>query len=734
MTPRETAEHLIAEGLYPIPLKPMSKEYREPDALDTVYVPEDFRDTDGVGIRLVPAKDPHRAKKIAALDLDCEEAIAASRVFAPATGMSWGRESKRVSQMIYECPVEKDLSLRDLGYVKTGEDDPRRKDSGTLVELLVTRHAMCPPSVHPSGEPLGWMDWPPKPGKAEPAELKRAAQLIATAAVTARYYAAGMGRHDWMMPYSGLLKGLGVSEDEALKVVDFAARWKGNDDEVSDRLGIVRSTYRKTEVTGAKTLLDQMTRGKEFLDTIQKIWEHKPVGARVIHDNSDLVGELNQSYAVMKDQAGNVYVLQDDLNPPRILTFDGFRNYFAQQVVVATGPRGVSTKAKGQLWLESPDRRQYSGIGMYTSGNCPEGYYNLWKGFTVEPRKGDWSLFREEHIRKVICAGDDASFEFVIDWLARLVQRPEVLGGTALAMRGKMGSGKSTFAGHIGHLFGVHYSALDSTEQLTGKFNSHMQNCILMLADEAVWPGDKSGIGKLRALITEPRIFIERKGRDRVAMKNTAHLMIATNEHWAVPAALDERRFAVFDLSNHRKNDKAFFGAVARSMQEGGYAAMLHDLLSMTLPDAAPPVPKNRALAEQKEIGAGPLMRWWREFIDDGDFWRDDNVLRGSGGQRYKMDRSAVYQNMIETIKEGDMHGRVNTTKNELGSFLVTVLPEGFPQMTRVGGRGPRYWVFPTLEETRKAYEEHLESGGLVDWERKTKTILDDSNEDSSGV
>src|SRR5210317_1741264 len=71
--------------------------------------------------------------------------------------------------------------------------------------------------------------------------------------------------------------------------------------------------------------------------------------------------------------------------------------------------------------------------------------FNLYKGFNVVSKKGDWSLFRN-HIRDVICSGNEEHFDYLIKWMARIVQdtggdRP----GIAVVLRGGRGVGKSIF-------------------------------------------------------------------------------------------------------------------------------------------------------------------------------------------------------------------------------------------------------------------------------------------------
>ena len=94
----------------------------------------------------------------------------------------------------------------------------------------------------------------------------------------------------------------------------------------------------------------------------------------------------------------------------------------------------LDTSREAKVWLGSPPniRRTYTdGFICDPTGTCSDTYYNLWRGFNVESRPGDWSLMRQ-HI-EFVC--QDAP-EYAIRWLAFLVQHPEMRAEVALVMRG----------------------------------------------------------------------------------------------------------------------------------------------------------------------------------------------------------------------------------------------------------------------------------------------------------
>ena len=109
-----------------------------------------------------------------------------------------------------------------------------------------------------------------------------------------------------------------------------------------------------------------------------------------------------------------------------------------------------------KFWLKHPKRRKYQDIGFFPGREAPKGYYNLWRGFAVEPRQGDCSKFLA-HLHDNIGQGDDELYGWVIAWFADIFQHPGGKCGTALAVRGKQGTGKTKVGEVFASLLGVHF-------------------------------------------------------------------------------------------------------------------------------------------------------------------------------------------------------------------------------------------------------------------------------------
>jgi predicted P-loop ATPase len=142
-----------------------------------------------------------------------------------------------------------------------------------IVEIRANHQDSAPPSSHPEGEILFWTEPIGEPATVDCLDLMKAVRLLATASLIARYYAPPGGRHDWCLALAGSLRSLGLTAEEAVKVVG-AASDAANDSKTADRLTEVRTTYAKSEddpVRGGKAL-NEIHGSKTFTKSLSKIW------------------------------------------------------------------------------------------------------------------------------------------------------------------------------------------------------------------------------------------------------------------------------------------------------------------------------------------------------------------------------------------------------------------------------------------------------------------------------
>ena len=218
--------------------------------------------------------------------------------------------------------------------------------------------------------------------------------------------------------------------------------------------------------------------------------------------------------------------------------------------------------------------------------------------------------------------------------MARLVQFPAQQGEVAIVLKGIEGAGKGIVARALLYILGQHGLTISHAKHLTGNFNAHLRDAVFLFADEAFYAGDKAHVGVLKALITEPTLTIEAKYKNAIQAPNFLHIMMASNEEWVVPASLEARRFLVLLVSPAKAQNRVYFAAIQREMQEGGHEAMLYDLVNQDISGFdVTDVPYTEGMQEQKKLSLGTSEAWWSDVLHRGYVYKSKLGLEHHFGE-----------------------------------------------------------------------------------------------------
>lgn len=365
---------------------------------------------------------------------------------------------------------------------------------------------------------------------------------------------------------------------------------------------------------------------------------------------------------------------------------------------------GSALKNRGEAWLDHPKHREYDGVAFVPAGNLPENILNLWSGLNVKPQKGEWPRI-QKHIRDVICDGDSTSYEYIMGWLARMVQRPWEQGEVALILRGGRGVGKGVFAGLFKKIFGRHSMHLTNSKHLVGNFNSHLREAVFVFMDEAFFAGDVAHESILKGLVTEATFISEAKYQNANTVRNYTHILAASNEGWVVPAGENERRFCVLDCSDKHQQDPNYFGPLIAEAQNGGIEAMLHDLLSYDLSNFdVRRVPQTKALDDQKLRTLRGTAAWLYECLKTEAIGAVDWNSKGCSVAKNRARESYMaFCQAKRWHRMDDVGVWAKTVKGILGSRLS----EARKKIDEMSDR-QRAWELRGIEECREAFDLHF--------------------------
>lgn len=446
-------------------------------------------------------------------------------------------------------------------------------------------------------------------------------------------------------------------------------------------------------------ILEQKTPRKYVINTLKKIHTLEYVGAPETIDSA--ITELNQRHAVIG--VGGRCLIMTESEDPVLHRREVTLSYPADLRLLYGNKRLIvdeKTVNIADLWMQHEQRRQYSRLVFSPERDIPS-CYNLWRGFAVEPRPGKCDLYLK-HIKDNIAQGDPIVYRYILAFMADAVQHPARLPGVAFVMRGDEGVGKGVFASEFGRLFGQHFVQVSQTRHLVGNFNAHLKDALIVFADEAFWAGDKASQGVLNAVITEELRILEHKGKDPITVANMCRLIIASNHDWIVPAGPMARRFFVVDVGSEHRQDRKYFSAIRKQMDNGGREALLHYLMNIDLSDTdINNFPRTEALLDQQVRSFSPDTRFWYERLRKGE------LLDHSGrwGKQGRVSCQALHDQYLRSLTKDGVYRRSSET--EFGMLIRKVCPGVCHKRMRLDGEERRTWAyqFPDLTECRESFE-----------------------------
>ena len=431
---------------------------------------------------------------------------------------------------------------------------------------------------------------------------------------------------------------------------------------------------------------------------------------RIIEQRGNWVVEINKTHFVSQI-GGKVFVVNEIIDEDQkevryeFLTFESFNNKFKNRKALNEKRNMVPL---GPEWQHHPMRRQYlGGMVFRPEQDVPQDCFNIWKGWSVQPRPGNWPRLYH-HILNILCGGNQDMFDWLLNWCAHLFQRPWEKAEVAIVMRGGQGTGKGTFAHVFKKIIGPHYRQVTNAKHFVGQFNAHLEGALCIFVDEAFFANDLRIDGQLKAMITEPTINIERKGVDVVTAPNLSHILMASNCTHVVNADVDARRFLILDIRPDAKQDHDYFGALYAEMDNGGLAAFLHDMLSRDISNFNHRrAPNTEALTDEKINSLRGVRKWWFTLLADAG--TEAEWVR-------EVEKSTLYKNYQEWSRGlGQSENRPDPSPQfwQRHKEICTISicrPRG-----NLGERR-RLVTLPPLSKAREQFEKVI--GSKIDWSK----------------
>jgi len=439
---------------------------------------------------------------------------------------------------------------------------------------------------------------------------------------------------------------------------------------------------------------------------------------------SNVIDELNANHAFTlimgKPYVVRENVLMDDYSDPvTMMTERGFTLKYGNKFVLvpdgnkkdSEGNQKMKPKGVGAYWLTHRLRRTVEKIDFYPPPKvAPPDHMNLYRGTSLKPTEApqpERCAKFTEFIKFHICKGDEVIYRYVLAWISDLVQNPGGRKpGTCLVLRGGQGTGKGTFASHLMKLVSPYSIMLDKPEQLVGRFNWHMANKLLVVADEAFWAGDKSKVGTLKSFITEGKIPCEAKGRDLIMMDSYHRVIMLSNVDWVVPADKDDRRFVVLDVSQEHAQDSDYFSSIWYEMDNGGLEAFYRMMLDHNYNDIdIRKAPKTQGLLDQKLQSMDGIGNFVLDMLMEGKVPLNGNIESDTPWPKF-IGKDQLYHAFVASLPR-EME-RYKPSKINFTRLLKKYMP-GINSNAKgpadAQGIRPHIFGLPLLKHARKDFD-----------------------------
>lgn len=375
----------------------------------------------------------------------------------------------------------------------------------------------------------------------------------------------------------------------------------------------------------------------------------------------------------------------------------------------------VSTDVKNTIddFLVSPNTPVYEKTA-FSPVQMPPTTLNYWVDSPVIPSPGDWSAI-EYFLCTIICDGNQKNYDYLINFLAHMLQKPEEKPGIFIVLLGGQGTGKGTFFKLLKAIWPTTTLMVSDVSHVIGQFNGAIERKYVVCMDEALFAGDRKSIDKLKSMLTEPTVTIEQKYQPRRTIDSCHRFFAASNHNYFSSVDPDDRRFLFLRVSDKYKENDTYWTELHETFDDSTVIAALVDYLR-SLDLTAYNVrkrPKTDEHMQQKLRSLSGFDRYWFEVLQSGRITFDDIFNTPHEWNDAKFVSTSDLTNGMKLFFKGTRQYET-TQQHVIKKDLIRLCPKVQPVRKQINGCQGRGYMLPSLQEARTDFEEIM--GGKIDW------------------
>jgi hypothetical protein len=281
-------------------------------------------------------------------------------------------------------------------------------------------------------------------------------------------------------------------------------------------------------------------------------------------------------------------------------------------------------------WLRDPVMRTYTRVSFEASSDptvfvfpeLPSPSF-IYITYTAEPNYNALTIFNE--LLDILTNNQLNIKEYILNWLAHLIQKPLELPGVALIFIGQKGAGKDTLGDFIGeYIIGLkYYQNFSNQSQYFDKHDETKANKFLVKVEEINKKSLDDGVNgeTFKSNITSPTMTINPKGKTAYTIKNIQRVIATSNNANSVDVGQKERRFCMSVVSPKRIGDSEYWCKLRNELFNAeGALAVVNMLMTRDISNINIRVlPQNKYLEQLQEETKDPVQKFI-EQVEAGEY------------------------------------------------------------------------------------------------------------------
>jgi hypothetical protein len=366
-------------------------------------------------------------------------------------------------------------------------------------------------------------------------------------------------------------------------------------------------------------------------------------------------------------------------------------------------------KTVADFWI-NPNTHVYTDIAFNPLPQLAS-TLNYWVGSLITPAAGNWVAIKN-HLLGVICSGDTQIFEYLIKYLAHMLQYPHEKPGVMIVLLGKQGTGKGLFFQVLQRIWSRTSLLVSDVNQVVGQFNAALERHYVIIMDEALFSGDRKSQDRMKSLITETTCHIEQKYQPARTINSVHRFFASSNHNHFSHVEADDRRSLVIRVSDDYQGNLPYFNELGKEINDDqAIAAMVYDLLNIDLNKFNVRVrPLTQEHGNQKLLSLQGLNRYWYEVLAAGYF----NIRYNTSA--WSSPRFVATNTILESYQEFDKRSQkfVPTVSKDIADTLARLCPSAKKGRQKDNFGQHRGYELPDLATARKEFEAAYHCN--IDW------------------